>query len=124
MHALSNECQIVTRYSSTVDCIYLWDLRFLKKPVLNYGSFQNSKNIGCRGMHKYCFLDSLSNVMSCYHIDEVLRLWDITTGCILAESNELCGGIYSENWSINNNKSGIVGLKDGKIVWLPIRNEN
>jgi len=123
IHSLPNEQHLITRHGSTIDCTYLWDLRFLKYPILCYGTFDNSKNIGFRSMNKYCFLDLPSNVMSCYHIDGILRLWNIENGQNLAETSELNGGIYSEKWSINHNKPGIIGLNNGKVVWLPLRSE-
>ena len=123
MHLLPDEYHLVSRHGSTVDCTYLWDLRFLQKPILNFGAYQNTKNIGFQSMSKYCFFDFPSDVMSCYHIDGMLRLWNVKNGEKLAETDELNGGVYSEKWSINQNKPGIIGLNGGKIVWLPLKSE-
>ena len=89
--------------------------------MLQFGPFQNSKNIGFRGMHKRFFLDFSSNVLSCYHIDGVLRLWNIRNGYLLSETKMLEGGIFAESWSLCQNQSGLTGLKNGRILWLPLK---
>ena len=126
MHVLPDEHHLVTKHcNKNIDCTYLWDLRYLKRPALDYGTFFFSmpcENVGRGLMNKHCYVDFSSGVMSCYHVDGMLRLWNVKNGEKLAETNELNGGVYSENWSMNHNKPGILGLNNG-IVWLPLRNK-
>lgn len=100
--------------------MYLWDVRSPQKPVIEYSSLENRQNIGYRGMHK-CFLtDSVEQVLSCYCIDNMLRLWEVNTGVLLAQTTELNGGVFSENFSFIKSGPGFLGLKNKSVVWLPL----
>ena len=118
--ALSNGCQIITRHGNTVDYNCLWDVRFPKSPVLRYGTFENSENLGFRGINKDISLDFHENVMSCSHIDGVVRFWDVKNGNQLSATNKLESGVFSETWPCYRYDAGIFGIKKKRLVWLPL----
>ena len=117
---MKNGLYIISRHGNTRDTIYMWDIRNTKEPLLQYGSYENKQNIGFRGMHKSFLIDSAEKVLSCYSIDNMLRLYDLNNGSLLAQTTELNGGVYSENFSFMKNQPGILGIKNNNVVWLAL----